>query len=171
MPRFPLMNNILHEFEDLRKENSRLKTITILLLVTLISGFWVALVVNFFSSSLADSDFTDFYVLAGASLIIGVLIYLFSKSNKIGWFLLSLFVSFLLGTFTSSVRISVIDFIENPEVWRSILLVVMFFNTLAAFILLIHTKTKKRLLISNVMYVTCIGLCVLLSIGGFLLVS
>ena len=166
------MNNILHEFEDFEKGNSRFKNTTILLIAILITGFWVVFLVNLFSSGHYDRDFTDLYILTGGTLVIGVIVYLFAKSNKIGWFLLSLFISFLLGLFTNSVvTMKDYDFHENPEAWRDALLIVMFCNTLAAFILLIHVKTKKRLSISSIMYITCIALCCIVSVGSYLLIS
>jgi len=164
------MNNILHEFEDSQNENTRLRNIIILLVSSLVTCFWGATLVNYFSIGFTNIEPLDIYILPGGTLIIGFVIYLFAKKNQIGWFLLSLILAFLLGLFINSVRTITFDSWQQPESWSQLLLIVMFFITLASVILLFHSKTKKCLAISNIMFIICISLCVLVSIGSYFLI-
>ncbi len=164
-----MTKNILYEFEDSSKEKNSLKAITMLLIATLVTGFWFAIIKNYFSNS--SSDLTDFYILTGASLLFGMLVYFFANNSKVGWFLLCLIITFLFGAFTGTVIYEILDLLKNINIAGYLILIIMLFNSLLLSILLFHNKTKKRLLISNSLYFTCMVVSVLLIIVGFVLVQ
>lgn len=163
------MENMLHEFEEV-KTKSRLKNATLLLVSTFVAGFWIMLLANLLSTD-SGKDVTDILIIAGGTLVIGLFVYYFAKGKAVGWFFLSLIIAFFLGSFTYSVINIDFDTIGNPGAWRSLLLLVMFFNVLATLILLLHVNTKRRLAISDIAYLFCIILFGLVSFAGYYLVS
>ncbi len=165
------MNDTLSEFVGIDNGKTKIRKYIVICLSIFLLGLWSVGFGSLIMDNFASIDAFDIGVFVVLSLFLIFILRFFLLGNKIAWFLLTLIVAFFSGIFIYTIRGFFLQPPESGMYWRFAIFIPVSISILISFALLLLSRTKKDLSISNIFYGICITLCILFLIGGYIIVS